>query len=285
MQTDTKINEIADYLKCLFPGYLSEDWDNNGLLLGDGNNTVKKVFICLDLNTESFEEIKTFKPQLVITHHPVIFKGIKDLSTLSYQGSVLSYLIKSDISVYSVHTPADAAEGGLNDFLLEVLLKNQELNCPKPRIQELKNHELDYPKLKSDQNIPMNNAKYLRIGTLKKPWPAIDFLLHVKNKLNIGLISYIGKIPDVIEKVAVFTGSFDTEMVPFNSLSCDALITGDIKYHTAREAENEGVFIINAGHFATEKIFCDLIRQRLVYKFPYLDITVSQKERDPFTFV
>jgi len=112
----------------LAPKQLAEDWDNVGLQIGNPAAEVKKVLLTLDLDEHVLTEAKEKQVQLIITHHPVLFKGIKNINFTTVQGRLIKELIKNDITVYSAHTNLDSATGGVNDVLAEKLeLQNTEV--------------------------------------------------------------------------------------------------------------------------------------------------------------
>lgn len=122
-----KCQVVIDAMEKLAPKYLAENWDNVGLLLGNPAQPVSKILIALDLTLEIAKQAVDQDVDLIITHHPVIFKGIQRIRTDLPQGKLLSLLMKADIAVYSAHTNLDIAESGVNDVLSDLLsLENTE---------------------------------------------------------------------------------------------------------------------------------------------------------------
>lgn len=135
-----KIDQIIEMMGEIAPKSLAEDWDNVGVQVGDTNQKVKNVLIALDLNKDVIKEAKTNDCQLIITHHPLIFKGLKSINSQSESGRLIMELIKNNITLFSAHTNLDIADGGLNDYLAEKLNLN--------RIDKLSiTEEKDYYKL------------------------------------------------------------------------------------------------------------------------------------------
>jgi dinuclear metal center YbgI/SA1388 family protein len=116
-----KIDQILEMMGEIAPKRLAEDWDNVGVQVGDTNQQVKNVLIALDLNKDVLEEAKSNDCQLIITHHPLIFNGIKSINSQSESGRLIMELIKNNITLFSAHTNLDIVEGGLNDYLAEKL--------------------------------------------------------------------------------------------------------------------------------------------------------------------
>ncbi|SDC80114.1 Nif3-like dinuclear metal center hexameric protein [Halanaerobium congolense] len=116
-----KAAEIIQLMGRIAPRELAEDWDNVGLQVGDINQEVKNVLIALDFNQAVLNEALEKNCQLIITHHPFIFNGIKSINTQNETGKLIFDLIKNDIILFSAHTNLDVAEGGLNDYLINKL--------------------------------------------------------------------------------------------------------------------------------------------------------------------
>jgi dinuclear metal center YbgI/SA1388 family protein len=116
-----KCEEIARYIEEFAPTALAEDWDNVGLLLGSRNSDVKRVLVCLDVTSKVVEEAIEKGVDLIVSHHPFIFRGIKRITEDEPKGKLIFKLIRNSIGVYSAHTNYDVAEGGLNDHLAEII--------------------------------------------------------------------------------------------------------------------------------------------------------------------
>ncbi|SMC94211.1 Nif3-like dinuclear metal center hexameric protein [Sporomusa malonica] len=114
-----KCSDIIKKLEQLAPKHLAEDWDNVGLLLGSPNQVIHKIMVTLDVDQEVVSESIAAGADLIIAHHPMIFKGITNIRTDSPYGSMISSLIKADIAVYAAHTNLDSAPGGVNDVLAQ----------------------------------------------------------------------------------------------------------------------------------------------------------------------
>lgn len=114
--------DLFQFVEELAPKKLAEEWDNCGLQIGDATARVKNVLLSLDLNEQVLAEAKEKQVQLIITHHPLLMRGIKNINLATAQGRLLRDLIKNNITVYSAHTNLDGAAGGVNDVLAEMLL-------------------------------------------------------------------------------------------------------------------------------------------------------------------
>ncbi|WP_265443661.1 Nif3-like dinuclear metal center hexameric protein [Acetivibrio straminisolvens] len=116
-----KAREIIKYMEELAPKSLAEDYDNVGLLVGNRESLIERILVCLDVNSKTVDEAISKKADLIISHHPVIFKGIKRINEDDPKGSIIYRLIKNDIGVYSAHTNLDVAHEGVNNYLSSLL--------------------------------------------------------------------------------------------------------------------------------------------------------------------
>jgi len=259
-----KLRNLIKYLEEKAPISLQEVYDNSGLILGDPDDEVSRVLICLDVDIGAIEYAVSQNCQLVLSHHPAIFKGLKNFSETTKESSILIKAIKNDIALYSCHTNFDSAEGGLSDLLCEKLgLKS---------IKVLKTTSFD-------------TAEYGagRYGEIK-PTDGMEFINRVKAKLSLDCLRYVGDIPQTVTKVAVFNGSFDRDILDnLVGIDPDVFITGDLKYHDAQELLYNGIFTIDAGHYGTEIIFVDEMADIIEERFSNLNV-VRYKGKDVFNY-
>lgn len=223
-----EIRDLIEKFEDKYPLYLQESWDNSGLQLGKVDDELKGIVLSLDLEYETIDLAIKNKANLIINHHPLLFNSLKSLDLNTELGKKIALLIKNDISLYACHTNLDAAEGGVNDNLSQVLgLKDVEILEDRDQI---------------------NMARLGYIDEIK----ASDFAHHVKEKLKAkGLILY-GAPDKKIKKVAVCGGAGADFIADAINAGCDLMITGDVKYHEAIDAIAEGIVILDPGHFASE---------------------------------
>ena len=184
--------------------------------------------------------------QMIITHHPIIFKPLNSLTTMDYTGNLISKAIKNDIVVYNAHSNLDLAEGGVNDVLAETLgLKN---TSPVAIVAK--------------EGFPENKIGYGRVGFVDR----IEFdkyLDLIKASLWASHLIIYGENKDYIEKVAVCGGSGSDFIKDAYKQGADIYITGDIKYHDAQLGHQLGLIIVDAGHFNTERVILPIIKDYL----------------------
>ena len=246
MITDYTTFTIADAMNRFAPSKLAEEWDNVGLLVGDPSAQVNKILVCLDVGLDAIERAVELDAQMIVAHHPMIFRSIKNVRLDRPMGRRLRTLIKNDIAVFAAHTNLDSALGGVNDVLADKL----GLIDVKP---------LDATSIEPTLG---------RLGRLTEEMSAKAFAEHVKLK-KVGICGGAGA--DFIMK-AKFYGA-------------DAFVTGDVKYHEAQAAIDNGIHVIDAGHFATEHPIVEIIADRLRAEFPGLDVEVFDAESDVFSII
>jgi len=251
-----KCQDIINYIESIAPPQLAENWDNSGMMLGDRNSIVNKVIVCLDVTPGVADEAISASADLILSHHPLIFKGIKSIIQGNLTSGTIIKLLKNDVAVYSAHTNLDAAREGVNDNLAKVL----ELT------------DIKY----------LNEGGIGRVGNLTAPAVLKDFIQAVKKQLNIDSIRVIGNMDKKIRRVSVFSGSFDGNWTDIIREGSDVLVTGDIKHHTALEALELGLTIIDAGHYATESAMLPRLIEMLSNRFPGMSIIRNTVERNPF---
>ncbi len=271
---DLSVREITELIEEAIPSSLQEDWDNSGLLLGFGNRKVKKILTCLELDMRVVEEAISKDVDMIVTHHPLIFGGLRSINDSDPMGEAIIELIRREISVYSSHTPFDKISGGNNDALAGLLgLKNiTDLGGGKVRDAGAM---LEDP---SEMHIG-------RIGQFKQTMKLSEVVDLCCDVLSINPLSMrvVGDLEADIDKVGICTGAGAEYIGTAKAQGCQLFITGDLKYHQARDAELAGICVIDAGHYGTEKIFPAVMKVQLEKFLQDIDIMVSEVDLDPFT--
>lgn len=269
-----KVGDIVDTIEKLIPSALQEEWDNSGLLIGFEDKQVKTILTCLEINDNVIKEAKEIGAEMIITHHPLIFGGIKSLNSSVYKDSMIMDIISSGISVYSCHTPFDKVKGGNNDILMALL-------------------ELKSVKNLSGQDI-VSSAKMIerheeadigRIGELTEVMTFKDVIALVADKLDISIrqIHAAGDLDKMISKIGCCSGAGADLALMAAGAGCQLFLTGDVKYHEAQDVIQSGMCIIDAGHYGTEKFFGKAIKDMLDKKFDArVQIVASEVDIDPF---
>ena len=246
-----KVENVIKTIEKLAPAELAESWDNSGWQINLGKKSAKNVLLCLSVTPDILSQAVNNGCDLIISHHPLFFTEFKKISPDSITQKLLVEAVKNGIQIYSAHTNLDKAKGGVNDILCEKLGLS-----PKKTI-----------------------CDYVKISNLSEEVDLDDFIIRLKLSLNVSKIKIIN--PDNIQKIrriAVCSGSggdFASELS-----GVDAFITGDIKYHTALDVQN--MVLIDAGHFETERIILETIKNLIKKEAP--DAVIA-KEKEPWIVV
>ena len=257
-----KANEIIKIIENVCPQRLAYSWDNVGLLCGDGEKEVNKVFVTLDANVATVKEAVFHGADMIVSHHPILLGGIKRIDYNSSTGQMIKLLIENNIPLFAAHKNMDTANGGINDKLAEMFnLCDVEI---------------------LDQHTDDESAGLGRIGKLKTPVIFEVFANHCKNVLKTPFLRVSGKFDKEIRTVAVASGSC-SEIIPLAiAKGADVIVTGDMKYHNMIDMTELGICIIDAGHYPTEICVMDIFED--ILKDTGLEI-IKSKNKDIFSLV
>lgn len=241
-----KLNKILDYFEEIAPKELAEEWDNVGLLVGRMGDDITKILVCLDFSENVLEQAIKEECEMIVTHHPVIFKPLKALTS-----PLLLKAAANNICVYSCHTNLDSAEGGVNEALAEKL-----------KLSDVQTDEM------------------LRFGKLPCEMSAEEFFEHVKTCLGVSALR-VNNVRKPIGKIGILGGSGADFMGLAIKNNCDAFVTGEASYHAAQAAESEELLLVCAGHFETEVPVVPVLSKRIQNEFPELSV-VEGDCKNPF---
>lgn len=259
-----KVSNITTWLEEHFPASVAEDWDNVGLLTGDDNSEVNHIFLALDLTEEVLDEAKEAGADMIVTHHPMIFSGIKKINNHSFTGRKIIKLIQSEISYYAMHTNYDIL--GMADL--------------SARYLELLNFRVLSVTGEKD-GVPFG---FGRVGELGRTMSLREYALLIKKNLKLSDIKVYGNLEQEVKVAAVCTGSGKSMIGDAIKAGADVYVTGDIDHHTGIDTVAQGLCIIDAGHYGTEYIFMDDMKKRLEEVFPELKITCAAV-KSPYTIL
>ncbi len=231
----TTVKNIYDYINSIAPFSAQEDYDNSGFLCGDFRHEVKTAVLSLDATKEAVEFAKGAGADLLLTHHPILFRGVKHI----YKNSALYSLIESNIAHISAHTSFDKAQGGINDNLASIL---------------------------GLENVAHIGETGIVTGTLKEPMSIDDFAVLVGEMLDSHGLRYTDTEKE-IKRVALGGGACE-EYIGIAMENADCFVTGDLKYHDMLDAQQAGFAVISAGHFETENAPFLMLMNRLEKIFP-----------------
>lgn len=257
----TTVDELCEWLDRYAPIDLAEDWDNTGLLVGRRNSEVRAVMTCLTLTPDVVQEAVERGAGLVVTHHPMMFRGTKQITDESVEGRSLLALIEAGVAVFSPHTRYDSAADGINqqlavDFGLEQV---QPLRISESR----------------------PDTGQGRWGVLPEPVTFREFLHRVQDVCDADYLEYCGDHAAPIRQIAVACGAAGEFLADARQLGCDAFVTGEGRFHTAVEARAAGVGLIFLGHYSSERPALERLAQLLAERFDGLTAFASDMECDP----
>lgn len=250
---------VLDYLYTVAPAHYKMDWDNIGLMCGHCDKAVTRILVALDASLSVAEEAKELGCELVVVHHPLIFTETHTVADTTLTGKRLLAYLENGLSVISMHTNLDCADGGVNDVLAQRL-------------------GLQAVQLVQDGE----GAGLIRYGEVpEQTLPA--YLRFVKDRLSCEGLRYAdgGR---AVRRVAVGGGACSECMEQLAALGCDTFVTADISYHRFADASELGINLIDAGHFETENPVVWMLRQRLAEQFPEVAVLVSETHRDATRF-
>ena len=249
------VADILAFLETLAPASLKMEWDNVGLLCGSKHTEVTKILVALDPFEGVCREAADIGAQLIVTHHPLIFRAPNSITDETSIGRSIMFLCRHGISAVNAHTNLDIAPGGVNDVLAE------KLNL---------------------QNIITLEDGLLRMGETKAQ-DLPSFLASVKEKLGCQGLRYVDSGKPV-KKVAVGGGSCAGEMMDALAAGCDTFVTSDIKYNQFWDACDLGLNLIDAGHFYTENPIVPVLAEKISAAFPEIEVKISETHTDCMKF-
>ncbi|TJX14710.1 Nif3-like dinuclear metal center hexameric protein [Tissierella creatinini] len=356
-----KAKDIIKTLDKLCSPKLIDSWDNTGFQIGNDQKDIKRILIALDLDEYVINKAIDEKYHMIISHHPLIFKPLKNINNRSYLGNMILKLIENKIVVYNAHSNLDLAIGGVNDKLAELL----GINNPSPlnKIKKEKLYKLvvyvpedsrelilraleeedaghignyssctfntkgigtfrplegtnpfigvtnileevnevkvetivkeealnrtinkvikihPYEEVAYDIFELINegyNFGYGRVGDIEEV-DALNFIMDIKEKLNLDHINIYGNLDKKIKRVAVCGGSGGDFIEDAYNKGAQIYITGDIKYHQAQLADQLGMIICDAGHYHTEKVALDVLKDFILKEIDEVQVDISLK--------
>ena len=251
-----KAKDIIRKMESIAPKEICCNWDNAGVMAGDSDKDVKKVLIALDCSADVIDEAVNIGADMIITHHPFIFKAVKNLDYKNPLAVKIAKVIKNDILVYSAHTNLDIADFGTNYTLAQLL--------------ELENTE---------GLVPMGEGNFMgRAGKLKNEMTFRQFIDFVKEKLGAERFAVNGNMDTIIKKAGLCTGAgADYEFLSkAKELNCDVFITGDVGYHDGQTAEDIRICLIDGTHYLTEVIVVNTLYDILSEEFKNTEFVKSR---------
>lgn len=248
--------EIIEHLEQLSPTSFAEDWDNVGLLAGRYEREVHRIFVALDATDEIVDEAVRREADMLLTHHPLIFHGIKKVSDDDFIGRRIVRLLRYDISYYAMHTNFDVM--GMADAAAD----------------EMKLEHRDVLDVTFEDDIAREGIG--RIGELPEKMTLFECAQYVKKCFHISNVRMYGDPKRKIRRMAICPGSGKSVLKTSIERGVDVLITGDIDHHDGIDAVAQGLCIIDASHYGLEKIFIPYMRDYLHREMPGLEVMCAE---------
>jgi dinuclear metal center YbgI/SA1388 family protein len=367
-----RVLDIIEIIDTIAPFQLAEEWDNVGLQVGDPSATVSRIMVSLDAGDEAIDAAVAGQCQLLLTHHPLIFRPLKTISLADPSGALIGKALRNSLSIVSLHTNYDIAEGGVNDLLadklgvvstvplsvtyrdalvklavfvpkgyeekvsqalfqftgsigtysdcsfrvegvgtftphdgaspfigtigmreyaeetrIEVLLRKVDVDQALAALTSV--HPYEEPAVDLYPLMNEGVRKGLgRIGTLKQPLSLDQFVFRIKEEFAVEGLRFVGDGDRMLEKVALCGGSGSSLLREAYSQGADVLVTGDVKYHDALEAQTLGVELVDLGHFASEIPMVEGLLSRLESELRVrgfvAELMACTGEKDPFRY-
>ncbi|RIK14029.1 MAG: Nif3-like dinuclear metal center hexameric protein [Acidobacteria bacterium] len=275
------LGEVVALLEEFYPPETAQSWDRVGLVAGDPDQPVRTILLAVDPTLAVVAEAVALGADLVITHHPLLLRGIHSVAPTTAKGAVVTDLVVNDVALYCAHTNADVADPGVGQALARA--------CGLGATEALQ--------LTEDQELG-------RVGDLPVPVTLAELAatLHAALPPTAGGVRVSGPADAVVRRVAVLGGAGDTAFEAVRRSGADVYVTADLRHHPALEAREEAAvrqrrgqgdagaggtpYLVDAGHYASEWLWLPSLRERLAAALPdSVGIEISNVRTDPWDFV
>ncbi|GAA2501011.1 Nif3-like dinuclear metal center hexameric protein [Terrabacter carboxydivorans] len=274
LDTDLSLRDVVAALESLYPLESAADWDRVGLVAGDLDQPVRRILFALDPTLAVIDDARGWGADLLVTHHPLLLRGVHSVATSSAKGASVTALVRAGVALWVGHTNADVADPGVSTVLADALgLRDQR------------------PLSVEGDQAPG------RVGELSSPVSLAEFADVVATALpaTAGGIRVSGDPDAMVSTVAVMGGSGDDRFDDVRASGADVFVTADLRHHPVLEAREEArggpPYLVDAGHWATESLWLQSGRERLLSALgeapgaTRVETRVSTIRTEPWTFV
>lgn len=261
------VQQIIDFVGRIAPLDLAEDWDNVGLLLGDRARDVSSVLTCLTLTPDVAAEAIERNSELIVSHHPILFRSVKRITADNPEGRMLLDLTAARVAVYSPHTGYDSAQVGVNRQLAELL--------------ELTDVGVLRPTPTDDESEAVEPVGAGRFGALPQSMKLEALVALIKSRLDIPGIQFVGDADLEVKTIGIACGAAAEFLSDADKVGCQAFLTGEARFHDCLSARSRGMGMVLPGHYATERPAMENLARQLAKQFPDVAVNASQNETDP----
>lgn len=271
----TTLADVVRVLDDLYPPSTAQSWDQVGLVAGDLTQPVRRIHFAVDPTLAVIEEARALGADLVVTHHPLLLRGIHSVATSGAKGASVTALVVHDIALYVAHTNADVASPGVNDALAQA--------CGLGDVEPL---------------AIVDGQPLGRVGRLAQPVSLAEFTrsLYAALPPSPGGLRVAGPADAPVERVAVMGGAGDDLFDHVRASGADVYVTADLRHHPVLEAREESrggpPYVIDAGHWATESLWLAGAAERVRGAIadgsdgaPKVETHISTLRTDPWDFV
>ena len=273
------VADIVALMERVAPPFLAESWDNCGLQVGDSRWPVKSVTVALDPLLPVIQSAVDQQSDMVITHHPLIFKPLRKIDLSTSEGKIIAAALNARLAIYTAHTNLDSAREGIND----VLARSIGLDQLVPMVPAQR------PAGSPDSGSDPVGQGMGRIGVLTEDITVSQWARKIKEKLGLKTVKVAGPKEQIVRRAAVCSGSGGSLLSDFMASGADVFVSGDLHYHDARAVEEAGRALIDIGHFASEHLMVEALVKRLKQAVSdagwNIRILPCRIERDPFAFL
>ena len=264
----TTVKDIYNYLDGIAPFRYQESYDNAGILIGDHDMDVKGILVSLDTTDAVIHDAVDQGCNVVVSHHPIIFGGVKRIDYNHYISKTIIAAIKHDVAVIAIHTNLDnVLHSGVNEMI-----------ASKIGVADL---EILNPNRQFDESGQVGSGV---IGNLATPTPTLEYLSTVKKKMQAGVIKYTELVHDKVQRVAICGGSGSFLLPAAIASGADLFITSDYKYHEYFDANGQ-IIIADIGHYESEQYTSEQLSQLISQNFSNFAVRLTKVNTNPVNYL
>ncbi len=256
-----KLKQIVSHIEALAPLSAQDGFDNSGLQVGFPEQEIERVLVCLDVTEEVLREAERKGCGLIVSHHPLLFHPLRQVSDSSYQQRCVVAALKAGTAIYSAHTSLDNSPGGVNHKIAEIIgLEGLSWLSPKEGA----------------------DAGSGLVGTMRDPLPDGEFLDLVKTRFKVASLRHSEPCGKIVRRVALCGGAGAFLLPDAIREGADCFVCGEFHYHDY--FENGGVLLAELGHYQSEQYTSELLSESLRSAFPGLEVSVTETYTNPIRY-